>query len=303
MMLFAINAIFRGAGDASIAMRTLMLANGINLVLDPCLIMGFLFFPKLGLTGAAIATCIGRGIGVIYQIYHLVNGKSIIKITFSHIKVVWNIIRKLVSISAGGAGQHLISSASFIFLIKILSDFGSEAWAGYTIAWRVLMFSILPSWGIAMAGAALVGQNLGAKQPDRAEQSVWMAARYNMYILLVLSITFIVLARPVIAIFSTDPSVIDQGAIALQIICTGYVFYAYEMVIGQAFNGAGDTVTPTILNFIAFWVVQIPLANYLANYTSLGATGVYVSIAISSSLLAVMAIYIFRKGRWKTIEV
>ena len=303
MMLFAINAIFRGAGDASIAMRTLMLANGINLVLDPCLIMGFLFFPKLGLTGAAIATCIGRGIGVIYQIYHLVNGKSIIKITFSHIKVVWSIIRKLVSISAGGAGQHLIASASFIFLIKILSDFGSEAWAGYTIAWRVLMFSILPSWGIAMAGAALVGQNLGAKQPDRAEQSVWMAARYNMYILLVLSITFIVLARPVIDIFSTDPGVIDQGAIALQIICTGYVFYAYEMVIGQAFNGAGDTVTPTILNFIAFWVVQIPLAYYLANYTSLGATGVYVSIAISSSLLAVMAIYIFRKGRWKTIEV
>jgi len=303
MLLFAINAIFRGAGDASIAMRTLMLANGINLVLDPCLILGLGPFPELGLTGAAITTCIGRGIGVIYQIYHLVNGKSVIKIGLKHVKIVWAEIKKLIIISSGGAGQHLIASASFIFLIKILADFGSEAWAGYTIAWRVLMFSILPSWGIAMAGAALVGQNLGANKPERAEQSVWMAARYNMYILFALSVIFITCANPVIAIFSKDPLVIKEGAIALQIICAGYVFYAYEMVIGQAFNGAGDTFTPTILNFIAFWVIQIPLAYYLANYTFLASLGVYLSIAISSSILAIMAIYIFRKGKWKTMQV
>lgn len=303
MFLFSINAIFRGAGDASIAMRTLILANGINIVLDPCLILGLGPFPKLGLTGAAIATCTGRGIGVVYQVYHLVNGKSVINIGKQQLKVIWPILKKLMLLSTGGAGQHLIASASFIFLIKILSGFGSEAWAGYTLAWRVLMFSILPSWGIAMAGAALVGQNLGAQKPERAAQSVWMAAKYNMVILLILSIIFITNARPVISIFTTDIEVIRQGALALQIICAGYVFYAYEMVIGQAFNGAGDTYTPTILNFIAFWVIQIPLAYTLAYYTSLGSIGVYISIAISSSFLAVIAIIIFRQGKWKTVKV
>jgi len=303
MLLFAINAIYRGAGDASIAMRTLILANGINIILDPCLIMGFLFFPKLGLTGAAIATCIGRGVGVVYQIYYLTNGKSVINIKWKHFKIAWAIIKKLIKISAGGAGQHLIASASFIFLVWILNAFGSETVAGYTVAWKILYFTILPSWGIAMAGAALVGQNLGAKQPDRAEESAWMAARYNMYILFTLSVIFIPLAHPVIGIFSNNPEVIKHGALALQIIFAGYVFYAYEMVIGQAFNGAGDTYTPTILNFIAFWVIQIPLAYFLANHTPLGATGVYISIAVSSSILAIMAITIFRKGKWKTIEV
>lgn len=303
MFLFAINAIFRGAGDASIAMRTLMIANGINIILDPCLILGLGFFPELGLTGAAIATCIGRGIGVIYQIYYLTNGKSVIKLGTKHVKLIWAEIKKLLNIAAGGAGQHLIASASFIFLIKILADFGSEAWAGYTIAWRVLMFTILPSWGIAMAGATLVGQNLGAKEPDRAEQSVWMAARYNMYLLLVLSIIFIAFAPPVISLFSKDPEVIKQGALALRIICAGYVFYAWEMVIGQAFNGAGDTYTPTVMNVIAFWVIQIPLAYYLANHTALGSIGVYISIAVSSSILAIMAIVIFKKGKWKEMVV
>ncbi len=303
MLLFAINAIYRGAGDASIAMRTLILANGINIILDPCLIMGYLFFPKLGLTGAAIATCIGRGIGVMYQLYHLVNGKSVINIRWDHLKIKWPIIKKILNISIGGAGQHLIASASFIFLVWILTAFGSETVAGYTVAWKVLYFTILPSWGIAMAGAALVGQNLGAKRPDRAEESAWMAARYNMYILLVLSIIFIPLAKQVLSVFSNDPEVIKQGALALQIIFSGYVFYAYEMVIGQAFNGAGDTYTPTLLNFIAFWIIQIPLAYGLANYTTLGATGVYIAVAVSSSILAIMAIVIFRKGKWKEVEV
>ena len=303
MLLFAINAIYRGAGDASIAMRTLILANGINIILDPCLIMGYFFFPELGLTGAAIATCIGRGVGVLYQLYHLFSGRSVIHLTWNHLKLRWDTIKKILAISAGGAGQHLIASASFIFLIKILTDFGSETVAGYTIAWKVLYFTILPSWGIAMAGAALVGQNLGAKQPDRAEESAWMAARYNMYILLVLSIIFIPLARQVLSLFSTDAEVIKQGALALQIIFSGYVFYAYEMVIGQAFNGAGDTYTPTVLNIIAFWLIQIPLAYVLANMTGLGATGVYIAVAVSSSILAIMAIVIFRQGKWKTVEV
>ena len=303
MLLFAINAIYRGAGDASIAMRTLILANGINIILDPCLIMGYFFFPKLGLTGAAIATCIGRGVGVIYQVYHLVNGKSVINITRDHLQVKWRTIKKLLNISAGGAGQHLIASASFIFLVWILTAFGSETVAGYTVAWKVLYFTILPSWGIAMAGAALVGQNLGAKKPDRAEESVWMAARYNMYILVTLMIIFIPLARPVLRLFSDDHEVIRQGALALQIIFSGYIFYAYEMVIGQAFNGAGDTYTPTLLNFIAFWILQIPLAYCLANYTRLGASGVYLSVAICSSILAIMAIVIFKKGKWKEVQV
>ncbi len=303
MLLFAINAIYRGAGDASIAMRTLILANGINIILDPCLIMGYFFFPELGLKGAAIATCIGRGTGVLYQIYYLTNGKSVINITRDHLKLKWDVIKKLLNISAGGAGQHLIASASFIFLVWILNAFGSETVAGYTVAWKVLFFTILPSWGIAMAGAALVGQNLGAKNPERAEQSAWMAARYNMYILLILSIIFIPLAKPVLGVFSNDPEVIKQGALALQIIFSGYVFYAYEMVLGQAFNGAGDTYTPTLLNFIAFWIIQIPLAYCLANFTYLGATGVYISVAVSSSILAIMAIIIFRKGKWKEIEL
>ncbi len=249
MLLFAINAIYRGAGDANIAIRTLILANGINIILDPRLIMGYLFFPKLGLTGAAIATCIGRRIGVLYQIYHLVSGASVINIRWGHLKIKWPKIHKILNISAGGAGQHLIASASFIFLVWILTALGSETVAGYTVAWKVLYFTILPSWGIAMAGAALVGQNLGVKKPDHAEESAWMAARSNMYILFILSVIFIPLARQVINIFSNDPDVIKQGPLALQNILSGYVFYAYEMIIGQAFNGAGDTYTPTLLNF------------------------------------------------------
>jgi putative MATE family efflux protein len=303
MMLFSINAIFRGAGDASISMRTLWIANGINVFLDPCLILGLGPFPELGLTGAAIATCTGRGIGIVYQVYHLINGKSVIKIGWEHIKVMWGLIRKLIVLSTGGAGQHLIASASFIFLIRIVAEFGSNALAGYTIAWRILMFSLLPSFGIAMAGATLVGQNLGALRPDRAEQSVWKAARINMYVLVLLSIFFITCAHPVVGLFSKSPDVIREGAFALQIICAGYVFYAYEMVIGQAFNGAGDTFTPTFLNFIAFWIIQIPLAYTLAKFTSLESLGVYIAIAISSSLLAIMAILIFRQGKWKTVQV
>lgn len=303
MMLFAINAIFRGAGDASIAMRTLILANGINIVLDPCLIFGLGPFPELGFKGAAIATCIGRGIGVLYQCYHLFNGRGIIQMTTRNIKIVWETILRLLKITGGSAGQHLITSASWLFMVTIVAAFGSKVLAAYTISFRIIAFTILPSWGVAMAAATLVGQNLGAGQPERAEQTVWKAAYYNMILLAVISVLFIIFAHPVIRIFTDDPEVTRYGVLALRIIFAGYVFYAYEMVIGQAFNGAGDTYTPTLLNFIAFWVIQLPLAYYLSHYTSLESTGVFVAIAVSSTILAALAIWVFRMGRWKRVEV
>lgn len=303
MLLFAINGIFRGAGDAAIAMRTLIIANGINIILDPCLIFGLGPFPELGFKGAAIATCIGRGIGVLYQIYHLVNGKAIITLAWSNVKVIWSTIWKLLQVTGGSAGQHLITSSSWILMITIVATFGSKMLAAYTISFRIIAFTILPSWGVAMAAATLVGQNLGAGQPDRAEQTVWKASYYNMLLLLGISIIFIIFAHPVMKIFTQDPEVIRNGVLALRIIFTGYVFYAYEMVIGQAFNGAGDTYTPTFMNVIAFWLIQLPLAYYLAHYTPLESTGIFIAIAVSSTILAGMAVFIFKKGKWKNVEI
>ena len=303
MLLFAINGIFRGAGDAAIAMRTLIIANGINIILDPCLIFGLGPFPELGFKGAAIATCIGRGLGVLYQIFHLINGKAIVTLAWFNVKVIWSTIWKLLKVTGGSTGQHLITSSSWILMIMIVATFGSKMLAAYTISFRIIAFTILPSWGVAMAAATLVGQNLGAGQPDRAEQTVWKASYYNMLLLLGISIIFIVFAHPVILIFTEDPEVIRNGVLALRIIFAGYVFYAYEMVIGQAFNGAGDTYTPTFLNVIAFWLIQLPLAYYLAHYTALESTGIFVAIAISSTILAGMAIFIFKKGKWKNVEI
>ncbi len=303
MLLYVNNAIFRGAGDANIAMKTLWLANGINIVLDPCLILGLWIFPAWGLKGAAIATCIGRGIGVLFQLYHMFKGTNRIKIYWSDFKLKMVTIFKLFRISLGGAGQHLLTSASWIFIARIINEFGAEAFAGYTYSFRVIVFTILPSWGVAMAAATLVGQNLGANQAKRAEKSVWLAAFYNMIFLAIVSVIFLIYAEPVIRIFSEDPLVISNGKMGLQIVCLGYIFYAYEMVIGQSFNGAGDTVTPTILNFICFWLIQIPLAYYLAKVVGLGPKGVYITIAISSSILAVLAILVFRRGKWKTTVV
>ena len=303
MLLFAINAIFRGAGDAAIAMRTLILANGLNIILDPCLIFGLGPFPELGFKGAAIATCTGRGIGVLYQIYHLVGAKAIIRINSKNVKIIWPTIKKLLFVTGGSAGQHLITSVSWLLMVSIVAAFGSKVLAAYTISFRVIVFTILPSWGIAMAAATLVGQNLGAKQPERAEKTVWKASFYNMILLAVISVICIILAKPIIGLFTDDPVVARHGILALQIVFPGYIFYAYEMVIGQAFNGAGDTYTPTFLNFIAFWVIQLPMAYLLSNYTGLESTGVFVAIAVSSSILAVMAIYVFRKGKWKTVEI
>ncbi len=303
LFLFLINAIFRGAGDASLAMRTLIISNGLNLILDPCLIMGLGPFPAMGLEGAAIATNIGRGCGVLFQFYFLLSRRAVVKIGWENIKVKWEIIKKIISISLGGIGQFIIGSASWIFLVRIISMFGSEAVAGYTISFRIIVFTILPSWGVANAAATLVGQNLGAKMPDRAEKSVWLSAFYNMLFLLLVSVVFFTWANEFVLIFSQDPEVVKHGVASLKIICLGYVFFAYGMVISQSFNGAGDTSTPTIINFICYWIIQIPLAYFLAVNFNLGSSGVYIAIAASLSILAVICILVFKRGKWKTVAV
>lgn len=298
MLIFLLNGVFRGAGNAAIAMRVLLISNSLNIILDPLFIFGIGPFPELGVQGAAVATSIGRGTGVLLQLYILFSGKSIIKILGRHLRIALDIIWNIIKVGAGSTIQFLIASASWIFIMWIISNnFSEEVLAGYIISIRVIIFTILPSWGLANAAATLVGQNLGAQQADRAEQSVWTSAFYNMIFLLLVSIIFFIFAEPIIAIFSQNPNVIEAGMTSLRIICAGYVFFAYGMVIGQAFNGAGDTYTPTIINIIAFWLVQIPLAYYLVRY---GTSGVYWAIAISESVLAIVCIIVFRQGRWKT---
>ena len=302
-LLFLNNAIFRGAGDAAIAMRALWLANGLNLILDPLLIFGWGPVPAYGVEGAAIATTLGRSIGVLYQVYHLMNRRGIIKIGWANVVIMFKTVVELLKISLGGMGQFLIESASWIFLVKVMSLFGAEALAGYTIAFRVIVFTILPSWGMSNAAATLVGQNLGASAPDRAEESVWKTAFYNMIFLGLVSVVFYLAAEPIIGIFTVQPGVVKIAVSALQIICFGYVFFAYGMVISQAFNGAGDTRTPLIVNFFVFWVIQIPLAYWLSVYLDWQANGVFFTIAFCHSLQAVISIMLFRRGKWKTMMV
>ncbi|MFH6982019.1 MATE family efflux transporter [Marinoscillum luteum] len=302
-LLFLNNAIFRGAGDAAIAMRALWLANGLNLILDPLLIFGWGPVPAYGVEGAAIATTLGRSIGVLYQVYHLMNRRGIIKIGWANVVIRFKTVVELLKISLGGMGQFLIESASWIFLVKVMSLFGAEALAGYTIAFRVIVFTILPSWGMSNAAATLVGQNLGASAPDRAEESVWKTAFYNMIFLGLVSVVFYLAAEPIIGIFTVQPGVVKIAVSALQIICFGYVFFAYGMVISQAFNGAGDTRTPLIVNFFVFWVIQIPLAYWLSVYLDWQANGVFFTIAFCHSLQAVISIMLFRRGKWKTMMV
>ncbi len=303
MLLFILNGIFRGAGDASMAMVSLWVANGLNIVLDPLLIFGIGFFPELGLTGAAVATSIGRATGVAFQLFILFGGSRIIKITRQHLRVVPTMLKKLANIASTGAMQFLIASASWIFLARIMASFGTDVYAGYTFAIRIVIFTILPSWGISNAASTLVGQNLGAGQPERAEKSVWRAAFGNMVFLLLVSISFWIWAEPLIQIFTDDVKAIEAGVMSLRIFCVGYAFYAYGMVVSQAFGGAGDTRTPTVINFICFWLVEIPLAYLLARTLDWGPAGVIWAIAVSESLLAVLAIAIFRKGKWKLTEV
>jgi putative MATE family efflux protein len=303
MLLFLINGIFRGAGDAAIAMRSLWIANILNILLCPLLINGLGPVPALGLKGAALATTIGRGIGVCYQLYHLFGGKDLIRITRRHIRPDLSVIWKLLKIAAGGTAQLLINTVSWIFLVRLIARFGEDAVAGYTIAIRIVIFTLLPAFGMANAAAALVGQNLGAGQPDRAETSVWRAAFFNMVFLGLISIFFFLAARPIVMIFTSEAAIVLQAAQCLQLVSIGYIFYAYGMVLSQSFNGAGDTRTPTLINLVGFWMLQIPMAWILAVNYNMGPAGVFWAIAIAESCIAIAAIVIFRKGWWKRVKV
>lgn len=303
MLLFLLNGVFRGAGDAAIAMRVLILSNGINIILDPLFIFGIGPFPEMGVEGAAVATVIGRSIGVGLQLYYLLRGIGLIKIARRHLVVVGKVIVRLLEVGSTGALQFLIASASWIFLTRIVAEFGSDAVAGYTIAVRIIMFTTLPSWGLANAAATLVGQNLGAGKPERAETSVWRASFYNMLFLLSLSILLFLVAQPLVAFFNTNQAVVEAGVLSLRYFVAGYIFWAYGMVVMQAFNGAGDTRTPTVINLICFWALEIPLGYLLAVYLGWGVAGVCAAVAISESIWAVVSVIIFRQGRWKKSEI
>jgi putative MATE family efflux protein len=299
LLLFLLNAIFRGAGDAALAMRVLWLANGINIVLCPCFIYGLGPFPELGVTGAAVATNIGRGLGVLYALYHLTNGRHRITLRLRHLGISSGVLATLLRVSAGGVLQFVIATSSYIVLMRVVSQYGSAAIAGYTIAIRIIMFTFLPAWGLSNAAATLVGQNLGAGHPDRAERSVWVTTKYNVIFLASIAVVFIAFAEPLVGIFSADPEVLAYGAACLRIISYGYGFYAVGLIVVQAFNGAGDTDTPTWLNLLCFWLIQLPLAYGLAEGLAYGPHGVFWAAAVSESLLAVFAVVMFRRGKWK----
>jgi putative MATE family efflux protein len=297
--LFLLNAAFRGAGDANVALRSLWLANGINIILDPCLIFGLGPFPEMGVTGAAVATTIGRSTGVLYQLYYLMGGRGRLAFQFRHLRIIPALLKRMLVISAGGVGQFLIATASWVVLMRIVAFYGSGPIAAYTIALRMLEFSILPAWGLGNAAATLVGQNLGANQPDRAEESAWLAAKYNAVFMSIVGALTFFLAAQITGLFSEDPEVLRYGASCLRIMGIGFPMYAVGMIMAQALNGAGDTATPSALNLVCFWIVQIPLAYWLATGISLGPNGVFVAIVVSESLLTILSIIVFRRGRWK----
>src|SRR5438477_3819040 len=303
LLLFLNNAIFRGAGDAAIAMRLLWISNIINLTLDPCLIFGWGPFPRLGVTGAALATFTGRSIGVMYQFYRLLKGSERIRVLQRHIRLNFTVLLRLVRVSLTGILQFAIAHTSWIGLVRIVSMFGSAALAGYTIAIRIVIFAILPSWGLSNAAATLVGQNLGAKQPDRAETSVWRTGFYNMLFLGGVGVFFILFAEPIVRLFTHAPAVGPLGTSCLRILSYGNVGYAYGMVMLQAFNGAGDTVTPTIVNLFGFWLLEIPLAWWLALRAGFASNGVFFSIVIAEAAIAVAGVLLFRRGRWKLQKI
>lgn len=303
MLLFLINAIFRGAGDAAVAMRALWLANIVNFILDPCFIFGLGPFPELGVTGSAIATTIGRGTGVVYQLWILLSGRSRVSVGREHLRLDVPVMLKLLRISLGGMFQFLVATASWLGLTRIIAVYGSAALAGYTLSLRILIFAMLPSWGMSNAAATLVGQNLGAGKPERAERSVMFAGLSNVVFLAIVALIFVVFTERIIGIFTTDASVVAYGVSSLRIISYGFIFYGYGMVMVQAFNGAGDTFTPTLINLGCYWLFQIPLAYTLASHFNFGASGVFMAIPIAETLLTVLAIVFFRRGRWKAMKV
>ncbi len=303
VLLFLNNAIFRGAGDAAIAMRLLWVSNIINLVLDPCLIFGWGPFPRLGVTGAALATFTGRSIGVAYQFYRLMRGTERLRILRSQVRLHWGVLLRLIRVSLTGILQFAIAHTSWIGLIRIVSLFGAAALAGYTIAIRIVIFIILPSWGLSNAAATLVGQNLGAGHPERAEKAVWRTGLYNMIFLGSVGIVFIFFPEPIVRLFTHDPVVLPLGAACLRIISYGNLGYAYFMVMMQAFNGAGDTITPTIVNFFGFWLFEIPLAYVLAITLNMRSNGVFFSIAIAESSMAVASAILFKQGKWRKQKI
>jgi putative MATE family efflux protein len=303
MLLFIINGVFRGAGDAAISMRVLWLANFINIILDPCFIFGLGPFPRLGVTGAAVATTIGRGTGVLFQVFTLLRARGRIKVTRNELRLNPEIMLRLLRISLGGIFQFLISTASWIGMVRLISSFGGAAVAGYTIAIRIIFFTILPSWGLSNAAATMVGQNLGAGKPDRAERSVWVTGFCNMVFLASVGVVFVFFAEPVIHLFTRESDVVPYSVTCLRYISFGYIAYAYGMVMVQAFNGAGDTGTPTVINFFCYWLFQIPLAYTLAFPAKMGANGVFLAIPISAALVAGVSMILFRRGSWKKQRV
>lgn len=302
-LLFLNNAIFRGAGDPAIAMRVLWIGNAVNMVMDPVLIFGLGPFPELGVTGAAVATNTGRGLAVLIQLWTLGSGRSRIHIRRRHLELVpavmWNVCR----LSGVGFLQILIDTTSYIGLVRVIATFGSDALAGYTIAIRIVIFAMLPAWGFSNAAATMVGQALGAGKPERAEQAAWAAAKYNGLVLGLVGVLFVLFAGPIISIFTSDPAVAPNAVACLWIVSTGFVFFAFGLVFTQAFNGAGDTWTPTWINFGCFWLWQIPLAWLLAVRLGMGPTGVYIAMTVAFSTLAIVSGLIFRRGKWKSQKV
>jgi putative MATE family efflux protein len=303
VLLFIINAAFRGAGDAAVSMRTLALGNGINIVLGPCLIFGWGPFPRLGIVGAAVATTIGRGIGVLYQLRALRAGHGRLRVGREHLRFDPQLMKTMLRISRSGVFQVFVGTASWVGLVRIISSFGTNALAGYQIAIRIVLFALLPSFGMANAAATLVGQNLGAGHPDRAEQAVWRAAVYNLVFLGLVGVIFVVGADQLIGLFAVAPAVRLFGSRCLRIVSAGFPFYAFGMVASQAFNGAGDTRTPTWINLGCFWALEIPLAYALSRQPWLGSSGAFLAITIAFCAVAVVSVTLFRRGAWKKVKV
>jgi putative MATE family efflux protein len=302
-LLFLINSVFRGAGDAAIAMRVLWIANAINIVLGPCLIFGLGPFPRLGVTGAAVGTSIGRWTGVLIQIYCLTRRDARIVLRWPHLRLNTGVMKGILRISGTAMFQNFIGTASYMGLVRIIAGFGSAAVAGNTIGIRIILFALLPSWGVSNAAVTLVGQNLGAGKPDRAEASAWRAGLYNTGCLASVGLGFLLFAPVIIRVFTDDPIVGAYGVQCLRIVSAGFLFYGYGMVLTSAFNGAGDTRTPTLINLFSLWIVEIPLAWFLAHPGGLGPAGVFIALSVGFSTLAFISAWIFSKGRWKTRQV